>query len=72
MLVLYLMKKRKVKIKEISKIRFKKIKVPTFSKKINEKEPDLQKILSSKFQTLVNTYIDYRERRKIEKLEKKQ
>ena len=40
-----------------------------YSNKIISK---LQSILSSKFQTLVNIYIDFREKRKIERLKEKQ
>ena len=66
------MKKRKFKIKEITKIRFKRTRESMTGKQINQKEPDLQKILSSKLQTLVKAYKGFREKRKIERLKDEQ
>ena len=63
------MKKKKNKVKQITKIKHKKTNI---NERTNNKTTKLKKILSSKFQTLVNTYVDYREKRKIEKLKEKQ
>ena len=66
------MKKEKNNKKEIPKIKLKKTKNSTVSKQISQREPDLWKEISSKFQPLIKTYSDYRKKQKIAKIKEEQ